>query len=298
MSDYAPIVLFVYNRLNHTKQTIEALKKNLKADQSELYIYSDGAKDKDNFEKVTLVRNYINNIDGFKNIKIIEREENFGLAKSIIDGVGKVLDLHEKIIVLEDDLVTSPYFLSYMNEALIMYKDEPKVASIHGYIYPIEGLPDSFFIKGADCWGWATWQEKWTIFETDGKKLLNELKKRNLQKEADFNNSYGYTKMLENQINGNNNSWAVRWYISAFLKDMLTLYPGQSFVQNIGLDAEGTHCKKETDLYEISLKYQFELSKIDVKEDLKSKKKIENYFKKSQGSLYKKLASKINNLIK
>ena len=99
MSDYAPIVLFVYNRLNHTKQTIEALKKNLKADQSELYIYSDGAKDKDNFEKVTLVRNYINNIDGFKNIKIIEREENFGLAKSIIDGVGKVLDLHVKIIV-------------------------------------------------------------------------------------------------------------------------------------------------------------------------------------------------------
>ena len=104
--------------------------------------------------------------------------------------------------------------------------------------------------------------------------------------------------MLENQINGNNNSWAVRWYMSAFLKDMLTLYPGQSFVQNIGLDAEGTHCKNETDLFEISLKHQFEISKIDVNEDLKSKKKIENYFKKSQGSLYKKLVSKINNLIK
>ena len=206
MSDLAPIALFVFNRPNHTKQTIEALKKNQKANQSELYIYSDGAKDEDDFEKVTLVRNYINSVDGFKNIKIIEREKNLGLAKSIIDGVSKVLDLHGKIIVLEDDLVTSPYFISYMNEALIMYKDEPKVASIHGYIYPIDGLPDSFFIKGADCWGWATWQEKWKIFETDGKKLLSELKIRNLQTEADFNNSYGYTKMLENQINGNNNS--------------------------------------------------------------------------------------------
>ena len=124
------------------------------------------------------------------------KEKKFGLAKSIIDGVGKVLDLHEKIIVLEDDLVTSPYFISFMNEALIMYKDEPKVASIHGYIYPIEGLPDSFFIKGADCWGWATWQEKWKIFETDGKKLLNELKKETYRQKPILIIAMGIQKCL------------------------------------------------------------------------------------------------------
>lgn len=293
----APIVLFTYNRPRHLRQTVEALQKNELANDSELFIFSDGPKPGAE-EKVKEVREYIKTIDGFKKVTIIEREKNWGLANSIIDGVTKIVNEYGKTIVLEDDLLTSPYFLRFMNEALEMYKDEPKVASIHGYIYPIDGLPETFFIRGADCWGWATWKNKWVIFEKDGKKLLDEVKKRNLQKEADFNGSYGFTQMLEDQIKGKNNSWAVRWYFSAFLRDMLTLYPGQSYVQNIGMNSEGTHCKVETNVFDVVLNQSFALSKIEPKEDLESRAKIENFLNSIKPNIFKRIKSKIARLIK
>lgn len=298
MSDLAPIVLFVYNRINHTKRTLEALKKNKLADKSQLFIFSDGSKNTADIEKVRSVRKYIQNIDGFKKIQVIERNRNVGLAESIISGVTEIVNLYGKIIVLEDDLETSPYFLTYMNEGIKLYKDNPKVASIHGYIYPITGLPESFFIRGADCWGWATWSNSWKIFEQDGKKLFNELISKNLQKEADFNNSYEYTKMLKDQINGKNNSWAVRWYMSAFLNDKLSLYPGKSYVQNIGHDIDATHCTTETDLFNIDLNKEFRLSKINVNEDMHSKLKMENYFNKIRPSTMQKIKSKFVNFLK
>ena len=294
----APIVLFVYDRPDHVKQTVEALKKNELALNSELFIYSDAAKNKNGEDKVIKVRQYIKNLDGFKKVTIFERNKNLGLASSIINGVTKIVNDYGKVIVLEDDLVTSPFFLKYMNEALELYKEERRVASIHGYIYPIENLPETFFIKGADCWGWATWRNKWSIFESNGQKLLDEINKRNLQKEADFNNSYDYTKMLKEQIKGKNNSWAIRWYMSAFLKDMVTLYPGQSYVQNIGHGAEGTHCKTETDFFKVKLSNKFKLSRIDVNENLITRKKIENFYKGAKISVFKRSISKILSLIK
>lgn len=296
--DLAPIVLFVYNRPDHTKQTVEALQKNELAICSELFIYSDAAKNENAEQKVNEVREYIKSIDGFKKITIIEREKNWGLANSIIDGVTKIVNEYGKIIVLEDDLVTSPYFLKFMNEALEFYKEEPNVASIHGYIYPIVNLPETFFIKGADCWGWATWKEKWSIFEADDKKLLDELQNRKLQNEADFNGSYGFTQMLKDQIDGKNNSWAVRWYMSAFLKDMLTLYPGQSYVQNIGFDCEGTHCKSETNVFRVTLNDKFLINKIETFENFEARKKIENFLFSIRPKLWQKIKSKITRLIK
>lgn len=288
----SPIVLFVYNRPWHTQQTIKALQKNELASQSELFIFSDATKNDHALDKVKEVRNYIKNIDGFKKITIIERKTNFGLANSIIDGVTKIVNEYGKIIVLEDDLVTSPYFLKFMNESLEMYQNEEKTACIHGYIYPIENLPETFFIRGADCWGWATWKRGWDTFESDGQKLLDEVKRRNLQKEADFDNSYGYTKMLQNQIKGKNDSWAVRWYFSAFLKDMLCLYPGKSFIQNIGNDDSGTHCST-TDNYQISFPKTYNLEKISVVENQESRKKIKRFFQSLQSSLLQKVLSKM-----
>jgi hypothetical protein len=292
----APIVLFVYNRPWHTQQTIEALQNNELASESELFIFSDAAKNNSAIDKVKEVRNYIKNIDGFKKITIIEREKNWGLANSIIDGVSKIVNEYGKIIVLEDDLVTSPYFLKFMNEALDLYQDEEKVACIHGYIYPMENLPETFFIRGADCWGWATWKRGWDIFESNGQKLLDEVKQRGLQKEADFDNRYGYTKMLRDQINGKNNSWAVRWYFSAFLKEMLCLYPGKSFVQNIGNDDSGTHCTTTND-YQITFPKKYHLEKISVIEDLKSRKEMERFFQSLQSSFLQKALSKIKRRI-
>lgn len=294
----APIILFVYNRPRHTRQTVEALQKNQLASESKLFIYSDAPKNENAVVKVAEVREYLDTINGFKSITIIKRDTNWGLANSIIDGVTKTVNEYGKIIVLEDDLVTSPYFLRFMNEALEMYKDEPKVASIHGYIYPIKNLPQTFFIRGADCWGWATWSDKWSLFEADGQKLLNELKKRKLQKEADFNSSYGFTKMLKDQIMGKNSSWAIRWYMSAFLNDKLTLYPGQSYVQNIGHDAEGTHCTSETDVFKVELNYDIAINKIIVREDREAREKIEMFFQRLKLNVLQRVFLKLQRMMK
>ena len=273
----APIVLFVYNRPWHTQQTVEALQKNKLASESELFIYSDEAKNDDARVSVDEVRKYIDNITGFKKITVIKRDKNWGLANSIIDGVTKIVNEYGRIIVLEDDLVTSPYFLKFMNEGLTMYENEDKVASIHGYIYPIDNLPNTFFIKGADCWGWATWKRAWDVFEPNGQKILDELKSRGLEKGADFNNSYGLTQMLKDQIKGKNNSWAVRWYMSAFLKDMLTLYPGKSYVQNIGNDDSGTHCGV-SDTFRVELiSTSNNINRLELVENSDSRKKWKSF---------------------
>ena len=293
----APIVLFVYNRPWHTQQTVEALQKNKLASESELFIYSDEAKNDDARVSVDEVRKYIDNITGFKKITVIKRDKNWGLANSIIDGVTKIVNEYGRIIVLEDDLVTSPYFLKYMNTALDFYKNEKSVISIHGYIYPIENLPNSFFIKGADCWGWATWKNKWDMFEPDGQKLLNELKYRNLEKEADFNNSYGFTRMLKQQIKGKNNSWAVRWYMSAFLRDMLTLYPGKSYVQNIGNDDSGTHCSA-SDIFRVELSMRNNSNRLELVENSDNRKKMEIFFHSINGTFIQKLKTRIKRFIK
>lgn len=293
----APIVLFVYNRPWHTKQTVESLQKNELASESELFVYCDNAKNEDAQKSVDEVRKYVDIIEGFKKVTVIKREKNWGLADSIIDGVTSIVNEYGKIIVLEDDLVTSPYFLKYMNEGLEMYKDELQVASIHGYIYPRENFPDTFFIKGADCWGWATWKRAWDIFEPDGQKLLDELTSRKLEKEADFNNSYGFTQMLKDQIKGKNNSWAVRWYMSAFLKDMLTLYPGKSYVQNIGNDNSGTHCGV-SDVFMVKLTNSItNVSKLEILEDFVSRKKIEIFFNSLHRTFIQKVKSKIKRIL-
>lgn len=239
----APIVLFAYARPEHTRRTLEALAANVLADQSDLIVYSDAARSKRDAEAVSAVRELIRATSGFCSVTLIERELNFGLARNIIEGVSEVLRQHERLIVLEDDMVTSPYFLRYMNEALERFADEDRIVSIHGYVYPVVGgLPEAFFLPGADCWGWATWRRGWDCFNPDGAQLLRELKQRKLERAFDYEGSYPYTKMLEAQVAGTNDSWAIRWYASAFLLGKLTLYPGRSLVHNIGNDATGTHC--------------------------------------------------------
>ncbi|HTF29275.1 MAG TPA: glycosyltransferase family 2 protein [Flavitalea sp.] len=238
----APILLFTYNRLKHTTNTIEALTKNKLAHNSELIIFSDAAKTDADEEKVNNVRQYLKTVSGFKQVSVIERDRNFGLGNNIIAGVSHVMNTAGKAIVLEDDLIVSPYFLEFMNDGLEMYEKNTDVISIHGYTYPVKtDLPETFFIKGADCLGWATWTRGWKLFEKDGTVLLNELINRNKTKEFDFNGAFPFTQMLRDQIIGKNNSWAVRWYASAFLKNMLTLYPAKSLVYHAGGDGSGTN---------------------------------------------------------
>ena len=279
--NFSPIVLFVYNRSWHTRQTVESLLANELANESDLIIFADGPKDEKDFFMVGEVRNYIKTIVGFRSVTINESPKNKGLANSVIDGVTEVVSKYGRIIVIEDDMVTSPYFLRFMNDALELYENEDKVISIHGYMYPVkEQLPETFFLRGADCWGWATWKRGWDLFEPNPHKLLNQFD-RELKKKFNFNNSFPFHKMLKNQALGKIDSWAIRWYASAFIKNKLTLYPGESLLKNIGMDNSGTHCtNNDVYLINIDCKKDQNLTRVDISEDQQSKKIISSFLKK------------------
>ena len=278
-----------------TRQTVEALRMNRYAAESDLVIFSDGPKNESSELEVTRVREYVLSITGFRSVSVIESRVNKGLARSIIEGTQAVLKDHETVIVLEDDMITSPYFLKFMNEGLAMYENDERVVSIHGYVYPIrKKLPQSFFLRGADCWGWATWRRGWALFEPDGARLLSELERRQLTREFDFNGSYPFTQMLRDQIVGLNDSWAIRWQASAFLKDRLTLYPGRSFVRNIGFDSSGTH-SGVTDVYEAGLQSEdIPLQRIGIKEHAEARKDFETYFQSIRPSLFARIKQRLS----
>lgn len=278
---FAPIVLFVYNRLEHTEKTVGALRENVLATETDLLIFSDGPKNSEDVKKINMLREYIKSIDGFKSVKIVERKSNFGLAKSVISGVSKVVEKYGKVIVVEDDLVTSRYFLKYMNKALDLYGDDEEVISIHGYVYPVASkLPESFFLLGADCWGWATWKRGWDLFEADGEKLRSIMLKKGLVDKFNMGGAYDYMQMLEDQIAKKNDSWAIRWLASAVVNNKYTLYPGRSLVKNIGLDGSGTHCNDKNSRLsnEISQK-EIILTRQFVEENKKAKKIIGEYLR-------------------
>ena len=278
-ADQAPLILFTYNRPDHLGRTLAALKRNELATETMLYVFSDGAKSDADKRLVDEVRQQLTGISGFQSVKIVEREKNCGLAASIITGVTSVLEKHGCVIVLEDDIVTSPYFLRYMNEALKYYADVPEVACVSGYIYPINAaLPSAFFLRGADCWGWATWRRGWDLFNPDGRALLAQLIKRKLEFDFDFEGGAKYTEMLRAQVEGRNDSWAVRWYASAFLAGKLTLYPGQSLVQNIGNDGSGRHAIP-TGRYAVELRAGRTAVGVGVaKEDVRARREFARYF--------------------
>lgn len=275
----SPIALFTYNRLEHTTRTVEALAGNELAAESDLYVFSDGPRSASDAPKIKAIRSYLRGISGFKSVIIKCRHQNSGLAHSIICGVTEMCCRHGRVIVMEDDLVTAPYFLRYMNEALDLYQNETEVISIHGYVYPVrEPLPETFFLRGADCWGWATWSRGWALFEPNGTQLLSELEARGLTREFDFNHSFGFTAMLRDQIAEKNDSWAIRWCASAFLQNKLTLYPGRPLVRNIGNDATGVHCREATS-YDIELAHEpIAMSKPILTENRQARGAFERYF--------------------
>ena len=173
------------------------------------------------------------------------REENWGLARNIMDGVTQIVNEYGKIIVLEDDIVTSKYFLKYMNDALVLYKDLPQVMSISGYMYPIEkeNLPETFFMHAGYCWGWATWRESWSFFKRDPKDLIQEFTKDDLEGAADF-----WQQVVDN-VSGKLYTWAVFWDAAIFQNQGLTLSPRDPLTLNVGMDETGEHCSA-TDLYD------------------------------------------------
>ena len=288
----APIALFVYNRPKHTVSTVESLQNNILANESDLFIFSDGPNKPSQYGMVNSVREYIHGITGFKSVTIVERDSNKGLANSIIDGVSRLCKEFGQVIVIEDDLVTSPYFLSYMNDALNIYRHNDTVISIHGYVYPFTSkLPETFFLRGADCWGWATWDRGWNLFEPSGNKLLHELKEKNMMKQFNYNGAFNNIKMLNER-----DSWCIRWHASAFLKNKLTLYPGVSLVNNIGLDGTGVHCGT-TQYYDCEVsKNPIEIKDIAVTDNEEVRRLVEEYLRNMEKPIINRMKNKIRRL--
>ncbi|WP_276359919.1 glycosyltransferase [Daejeonella sp. H1SJ63] len=242
MQNLAPIALFVYNRPDHTRRTLQYLKQNRLAKQSLLFIFSDAAKDESQKEMVEEVRDIISSVDGFKHVEIVKRRKNLGLANSIIDGVTRLTEEFGNVIVFEDDLISSEHTLKYFNDALKRYEKEEKVMHIGAYMYPLknENLPQTFFYRAATSWGWATWDRAWKNFEPDIDKLISQFDTQKIH-QFSIEGSMNFWKQIVEFKNGKNNSWAIRWYASIFLKDGLTLNPSQSLINNIGHDGTGIH---------------------------------------------------------
>ena len=273
----APMVLFTFNRLDHTKKTIDALKENILAKESELFIFSDGARNSEEYIKVKSVRKYLKSIDGFKKINIIETEKNRGLAKSVISGVTDIINKYGKVIVLEDDLVTSKYFLKYMNEALTIFKEREDIWSISGYgpniNIPTDYKDDIYITKRGSSWGWATWKDRWEL--VDWKVSDYNIFKSNREMIQEFNLSgKDLAPMLDDQIAGRIDSWAIRWVYSQFRNNMYTVYPIKSLVKNIGNDLSGTHTTTTTH-FNVKLGEK----EINLNKNIKYNKGINKYFK-------------------
>ncbi len=294
----APITLFVYNRPWHTKQTIETLKKNLLASESELCIYSDSAKNNIAKENVDEVRKYIKTIKGFKKIKIIERDKNWGLANSIINGVTEVVNKFGKIIVLEDDLVTSPYFLNYMNDALDFYNDEERVMSISAYMNSIDTntLGETFLTYFTSCWGWATWKESWSKFERDPGKLIAEMNRKDI-KRFNLNGAYNlWSQVISNHI-GRIYTWAIFWYATVFKNNGLVLHPSKSMTINIGHDGSGVHCG-DSDRFDTGLNNKRITSfPIKIENNEGGVEKIRQSYFSTKPTLLKRVVKKLNTII-
>jgi hypothetical protein len=249
--NYAPIALFVYNRPWHTKQTIEALQKNELADQSELFIFSDGPKNKTDAIEVQNVRKYIKTVTGFKTITIVEKETNSGLADSIVTGVTEIIGKYGKIIVLEDDLVSAPGFLNFLNDGLEFYQVNLNIFCITGYNFPPtlmkiqRGYPHDIYISPRNgSWGWATWKDRWNKADWDILDYKQFSQNKHLQKEFDYGGE-DLSTMLKSQMEGDIDSWSIRWCYCMFKNNGYCIYPIQSFIDNIGCDGTGAHCGED-----------------------------------------------------
>lgn len=243
----APIALFTFNRPAHLRACVATLAANALAADSDLFVFCDAAKTVDASSGVAEVRAIADRITGFRSINVVKQEANLGLSGSITSGVTRLVSEYGRIIVVEDDLLLAPGFLLFMNDALDLYADDDRVAGVHGYMFPVRTrLPETFFLRDPGCWGWATWQRAWDLFEPDGRRLKDELLAKGLRAVFDYGGAYPYFQMLCDQIEGRNNSWAVRWYARVLTLNKLVLYPGVSLVHNAGTDGSGTHGKAST----------------------------------------------------
>jgi acetyltransferase-like isoleucine patch superfamily enzyme len=283
----APIVLFVYNRPDHTLQTLEALSKNDLASESTLFVFADGAKENASHEelvRIAAVEEIVKKKSWCGEVVFNKRERNVGLAENIIAGISTTINRFGKVIVLEDDILTHPSFLRYMNHNLNLYADESCVMQISSFMFPItENVSEIFFTCINLCWGWGTWSDRWKYFQKDEAILINELNKiEGYRHRFNMEDSYDFQEQLWMNYAGRIRTWAVKWYASMFLMNGLALHPRKSLVKNIGLDNSGTHSVPNAyfDIKEFGEAF-IDGQKIPIEESEVARRAIANYYKLS-----------------
>lgn len=295
-STLAPIVLFTFKRLDTLVQTIEALQQNSLASESDLIIFSDAARNEKDEAAVDEVRQYIHSISGFKSIVINEATQNKGLANSIIGGVTEVLEKYDRVIVLEDDLVTSANFLEFMNSSLEFYKNKNKVMSICGFSFPYKSKieDDVYFLNRFWPWGWATWDDRWENADWEVRDYEQFSQDKKQQKQFASLGS-DVNAMLEKQMNGKLDSWAIRWTYHIFKNNGLVLFPNKSKISNEGFDEFATNTVGLKDRYITNIDIE---SQIDFKflNEIRMNNSIQDEFLKKFG-LKARLINKIRELL-
>lgn len=283
----APIVVFAYNRPNHLLRCLNSLLTNSESAESPLHIFVDGPKSDLDKEVVNQCVNIAQGIVGFKSLDVVVNNENLGLARSIRRGVNSIFQNNDSLIVIEDDLVVTSNALRFLNSGLDKYSSSDKVASIQLFQYPIKiDLQEPVFLRGADCWGWATWKSNWEKVEFDPEKLLNQLS----QNRNDFNldGSAHFYEMLQDLAIKSIDSWAICWHASMYLEDKVSLYPPESLCLNTGSDGSGTHASS-VDYFSVALGLTKEwLLPSKIEEDLLYRKAMIDFHRRMR------LLSKLN----
>ncbi len=245
IESYAPIAIFVYKRPEHTFKCLSALVQNEEFYQSKIYVFCDGHKENESFENRNLIKKTREIVKGFdknKTFIIHENETNKGLANSLVNGINFVFQHHEKIIVIEDDIIASKDFLKYMNWGLNCFRENNKIATIQGFQFSIfKGKQQYFLDSAVGCWGWATWNNRWNLFQSNANQLIDEIQSANQISQFNINDTYNFFELLNSTSTGKIDSWAIKWYASLFTQKKLNLYPTISFTNNIGNDGSGSH---------------------------------------------------------
>lgn len=240
---HAPVALFVFRRPDHTRRLLDSLRANPEVQRTRVHVFADGARWAADQPAVDAVRQIIRSA-GLPHLELVERNRNWGLAANIIDGVTRLCAGEGRVIVLEDDLVVSSTFLRFMNEALRCYASDERVCHVSGFMYPVELPTDDevVFLPFISSWGWATWARAWAHFDPAATAYESVVRDRRLCARFDLGGNYAFSEMLRRQVRGESSSWAIRWYLSVFVRDGLSAFPAVSLVQNEGFGADGTHC--------------------------------------------------------
>ncbi len=296
----SPIVIFSYDRPSHLQQTLDALSKNKLADQSDLFIYCDGAKataSQEQLRRIADNRRVAHAADGFKSVTVIERPHNVGLKANIVGAVTEIVNRYGRIITLEDDVITSPGFLQFMNEAQELYKDDERVMHISGYMWPHRlPLPKTFFYEMPyPGGGWATWKRAWQYYDDDAAKLYHKWENR-----WDEFNTVGnhLQKQLYDNYRGTLNTWFIKWHAVLLERGGLTLFPGKSLTNNIGFDELASNCYK-TNKFDVVPVDMVRVKRIPIRESKLATHEIYAFY---QGRWYNKrrrkaLIAKMKNIL-